>query len=539
MARGIKNLTTVETAELKGKKTKAVKTPGGCKLFMPEDDIEEVLNSSWAEVLDTGKVSNDSFLGKLIQQSANRISIEASKNAETAMFAINSINKIAKNTSDYFNKKKSVDSDFAEYTIRKALFPWQKEVFDDANLRKLLICSRRTGKTYFEAAYMLAHCMKPFDQIEVNGRIIEKKRSAIYVGMTIEKAAANIWQTLQDLAKACHLSNIKFDNGKYRATFSNGNFIQLAGNSNKQEREKIRGSEWSLAIVDEVQSAQAMYYLMSSILEPIISARHGEIILSGTGPLIKGYWSDMIENCESKGWSLYHKSIFDNPTIENPEQVLEQVKEANGWTDSNITFRREYKAEICWDDNLLIYPKVVYYDEIPKDFTPTLCYISCDLGFADRSAVEAVLFDDFGEGYLFSEWCKAKQDSTTIFNQILATKDAVKSKYPNVEFHVVTDTNEQNMTRDWYNRGLTELELAIKYELSYSYALLNEYLSSGRLKIKKNGPADEDHEKTSYKWDAETQQIIYEEDKKNWHEDATAALRYAIGNYQSLVSLGS
>jgi hypothetical protein len=97
MARGIKNLTTVETAELKGKKTKAVKTPGGCKLFMPEDDIEEVLNSSWAEVLDTGKVSNDSFLGKLIQQSAHRISIEASKNAETAMFAISSINKIAKN----------------------------------------------------------------------------------------------------------------------------------------------------------------------------------------------------------------------------------------------------------------------------------------------------------------------------------------------------------------------------------------------------------------------------------------------------------
>ena len=92
MGKGIRNLTKVTTGTVNGKTMKAVKTPGGCTLFMPEDDIEEVLNSSWAEVLDTGKVSNNSFLGKLIQQSAQRISIEASKNAQTAMFAINSMN---------------------------------------------------------------------------------------------------------------------------------------------------------------------------------------------------------------------------------------------------------------------------------------------------------------------------------------------------------------------------------------------------------------------------------------------------------------
>lgn len=528
----------VTTTKYKGKDVPALELTDGTKVMAPDCDLKEVLYTAYAEKLTSGETKRDSWISCLVSENLNAIKKHIKEDPTTSLSSIRELNKIVNDTQTYFDTKKAVDTDFAEYTIRKALFPWQKEVFDDVNLRKLLICSRRTGKTYFEAAYMLAHCMKSFDQIEVNGRIVEKKRSAIYVGMTIEKAAANIWQTLQDLAKACHFSNIKFDNGKYRATFSNGNFIQLAGNSNKQEREKIRGSEWSLAIVDEVQSAQAMYYLMSSILEPIISARHGEIILSGTGPLIKGYWSDMIENCESKGWSLYHKSIFDNPTIENPEQVLEQVKATNGWTDSNITFRREYKAEICWDDNLLIYPNVQYYENIPQDFNPTKCYIGVDLGFADRSAIEAVLMDDFGEGYLFSEWCKAKQDSTAIFNQILATKDTIKSKYPNVEFRVVTDTNEKNMTQDWYNRGLTELELAIKYELSYSYALLNEYLSSGRLKIKRNGPADEDHEKTSYKWDAETQQIIYEEDRKNWHEDATAALRYAIGNYQSSISLG-
>lgn len=524
--------------EVKGKSQPCLVLPGGTKYFNPTEDLEERLFSAYAEKFECGSVSGQSWLGQFVNQQMDTLKQNLKKDPNLALSTTREVNKIVRDTQNFYNSKKAVDTDFAEYTIRKALFPWQKEVFDDANLRKLLICSRRTGKTYFEAAYMLAHCMKPFDQIEVNGRIIEKKRSAIYVGMTIEKAAANIWQTLQDLAKACHFPNIKFDNGKYRATFSNGNFIQLAGNSNKQEREKIRGSEWSLAIVDEVQSAQAMYYLMSSILEPIISARHGEIILSGTGPLIKGYWSDMIEHCESKGWSLYHKSIFDNPSIENPEQVLEEVKATNGWTDSNITFRREYKAEICWDDNLLIYPKVVYYDETPKDFSPTMCYIGVDVGFADRSAVEAVLFDDFGEAYLVSEWCEARCDSTTIFNKIKGIEDYIKTTYKVNEIHIVCDTNEQNMTQDWYNRGLTELELAIKYPLEYSYALLNEYLGSGRLKIKKNGPADEDHEKTSYKWDAETQQIIFEEDKKNWHEDAMAALRYAVGNYQSWVSQG-
>lgn len=491
------------------------------------------------EYFANGKTNGTSHLSNIMQKTFKSAEINIDKSSTMALQTAKLYNELLKDTQSYFDSKKAVDADFAEYQLRKVLFPWQKQVFDDENKRKLLICSRRTGKTYFEAVYMIAHCQKTKDQIVVNNRIVEKKRSAIYVGMTIEKAATNIWQILKDVIASCHLTGVHFDNGKYKITFSNGNFIQLAGNSNKQEREKIRGSEWSLAIVDEVQSAQAMYYLMSSILEPIISARHGEIVLSGTGPLIKGYWSDMIEHCEDNGWSLYHKSIYDNPSIENPDAVLEEVKKANGWDDSNVTYRREYKAEICWDDNLLIYPKVVYYENIPKDFAPVKCYIGVDVGFADRSAIEAVLFDDYGEGYLVSEWCEAKCDSTTIFNKIKGIEDYIKNVYKVNDIHIVCDTNEQNMTQDWYNKGMINLELAIKYHLEYSYAVLNEYFSSGRLKIKQGGPADEDHEKTSYKWDAETQQIIFEEDTKNWHEDATAALRYAVGNYQSAISQGS
>ena len=206
------------TVEVKGKKKKAIDVGSGTKLTCAYDvDLVEMLAKARYEKLVYGKTDhNDNFLASWVDQEFDNLK-KGLKNPDIAIRSQKQFAEIIRETQGFFDSKKVVDTDFAEYTIRKALFPWQKEVFDDANLRKLLICSRRTGKTYFEAAYMIAHCMKPFDQIEVNGRIIEKKRSAIYVGMTIEKAAANIWQTLQDLAKACHFPNIKFDNADHVA----------------------------------------------------------------------------------------------------------------------------------------------------------------------------------------------------------------------------------------------------------------------------------------------------------------------------------
>lgn len=523
----------VTEGELNGKVQKAIKLSDKTYVYDKERDVEDILFNAYSEKIQTGKVSGKSWLDKYVNKNLDTLMNNLSKNPEMAVASLKEMNRVVSKTNEYIEKKRTVDSDFLEYQLFKQLLPWQKEVMSDLSKNKLLICARRTGKTYYEAVALVKHCLKGTDDIMVGDRLVNKRRCAIYIAMSITKAASNIWKTLNDIITATRVPVMKIDNSKYRIDFSNGAYIQLAGNNDKTEREKIRGDDWSMAIIDEVQSQSSMYYLMTSLLGPIVKARKGEFILSGTGPLVRGYWSNLIENGANEGWSVYHKTVYDNLTIEDPDAYIEEALKDFGGDRNNPTFQREYLGNICWDDNLLIYPKATYYDEIPQEFHPIYAFGGMDLGMRDDSAIEWILVDDFGNAYLVSEWSQNNVDATTIYEKATASQEFImktwKIKPENVT--IACDTNEQNMTTDFYNRGLYTLQNAVKFPLKYSYALVNEAMASGKLKIPKGGPADTDITYTCYKYDQENKKIIYEEDKSTHHENAMAAIRYAWSSY--------
>lgn len=518
---------------LKKKAQKAVELPDKTLVFDRDRDVEDILFNAYSEKLQTGSVSGNSWLDHFVDKNLDTLVKSLKDDSSTSLRALNEINRVVNATNDYLSRKKAVDIDFMEYQLYKMLMPWQKEVMSDPSHNKLLICARRTGKTYYEAVHLIKHCLRGTDDIMVGDRLVKKKRCAIYVGLTIQKAASNIWKTLNDIIEMAHIPVAKIDNSRYRIEFANGAFIQLSGNNDKVEREKMRGDDWSLAIIDEVQSQSSMYYVMDSLLGPIVKARKGEFILSGTGPLIRGYWSDLIENGADHGWSIYHKTVYDNLTIEDPDKYIEEALQDFGGDRNNPTFQREYLGNICWDDNLLIYPKTTHYTEIPQDFQPIYAFAGMDLGMRDDTAIEWIIIDDYGKGYVVSEWSQNNVDATTIFEKATVTKDFIMKTYKIDEnnIHIVCDTNEQNMTADFYNRGLYCLENAIKFPLKYSYALINEAMANGKLSIPKDGPADKDCTYTCYKFDQENKKIIYEEDKKTHHENAMAAIRYAWTSY--------
>lgn len=523
----------VVEATLKGKKCKAIKMSDGTLVFDKNKDVEDILYNAYSEKFQTGTVTGKSWLDYFVDKSLDKMVSSLQYDSSNSFKALESVNKISKATNTYMGKRKAIDSDFMEYQLYKMLLPWQKEVASDLSKNKLLICARRTGKTYYEAVALIKHCLKGTDDILIGDRLVRKKRCAIYIALTIQKAASNIWKTLNDIIESAHIPVDKIDNGKYRIEFGNGAFIQLSGNNDKIEREKMRGDDWSMAIIDEVQSQSSMYYIMDSLLKPIVKARKGEFILSGTGPLIRGFWSDLIENGKDKGWSIYHKTVYDNLTIEDPDKYIEEALRDFGGDRNNPTFQREYLGNICWDDNLLIYPKTTYYKELPADFHPVYAFAGMDLGMRDDTSIEWILIDDFGKGYVVSEWSQNNVDATTIFEKATTTREFIIKNYGISEdnVHIVCDTNEQNMTADFYNRGLYCLENAIKLPLKYSYALINEAMANGKLMIPQDGPAATDCAYTCYKFDQENKKVVYEEDKKTHHENAMAAIRYAWTSY--------
>lgn len=528
--------------EVNGKQKEALDVGDGTKLMCRYDvDLMELLSKARYEKLVYGIANNkNNFVADWVDAEFDSIKKGLRKDSDTALRSQRQFASIIKETQDYFDSKKALDSDFIEYQLYKKLFAWQQEVMRSQSKRKCLICSRRTGKTYMEAFEMVKHCLKGYDEIKVDERIIRKPRCACYIGLTLQRAASLMWDNLKQIVADCRIPTTHIDNGLYRIDFANGAYLKLEGNSSTAERNKIRGSDWSMAIVDECQNQASLAYLFDSILNPIVSPRNGTIIFSGTGPLVRGYWSDVIDGTIS-GWEKFHYTIFDNPTIENPAEVLKTELERLGGNENNPVYKREWLGEICWDDNLLIYPKVLHYEQLPQDFRPTSFWGGIDYGFRDSTAVLGFLVDDFGQCYLVSEWKQAGSNVTTIYNQVKAMLDSIKSTWQLADdkIHLVADTNEQMVSQEFYNRGITQIENAYKSDERQQIAVLNEALASGRLLVKKDSEVAYEATVDSYKWDEEHQRVIFEEDTKVFHADALDALRYAYFNYYQTLLIGA
>ena len=502
---------------------KAVKVEG-CLVFDTERDVEEILYNAYSEKFQTGKVSDNSWLAQWVDAQLDTELANLKSHPELADRILFGVNKVVSSTQEFLNSKKAFDTDFAEYKLREQLSPWQKNVFDDNCKRIALLCGRRAGKTYAVARKAIKHCLGP--QLKGN-----RPRVAIIVGLTLEKTAVLYWESIKEAIERAHIKTKKIDNGNYRVVFSNGNILYLAGNSTKQEREKIRGADFSFIAIDEMQSQAGLYYLLNDIIGPIIRGTDGEIVVLGTAPLTAGtMWEDIINNDK---YSHYSATMEDNPFIPDHEHALESVLEENHWTKDNITFRREYLAEVAYDTNRMIYPKRTYFDVIPASFKPIKCYIGIDFGWADYSSFAPILVDKDGEAYLVEEWKQNKTAASEIVNKAKTLTELIHKKWniPLEDIHLIADTSHQQISVDIYNQGVYNIQNAYKQDEAYQIARVAEALEVGYLHIVQGGYFDQECDKLAWKWNDERGCVVYEIDDKNFHPDIADSVKYAYNTY--------
>lgn len=488
--------------------------------------LEEELYNIYAELLSTGKTNSETFLGNLLQKDFKSLQ---TRETDDALKVIKEIGKIAQATASYFNKKESADTDFSKYLLRRNLMPWQQEVLDSLEKKIALIAGRRAGKSYELASEMIEHCLDGPDIY--NG--VTKEREAIYIGLTFEKAKAVIWDILLKTVELSRAPVQHIDNGICQITFTNGSSVRLWGNNSKAEREKLRGLDASMFVIDECQSQTGLMYLIDSIIAPIVKGRNGKIMLSGTGPLSAGtYWEKVLTD---NTWKVFHATMQDNTTIPDHESALEDVLKTNGWSKDNITFRREYLGEIAYDTNLLIYPYRTYETDTNKPETNRFkeCWIGLDYGFRDATAFAPILIDEKGNGWLRHEFKQEGMSATSIVETLKAKVKFIKDAYglKDDQIYVIQDTNEKSISADMYNQGITNIKDAKKLGESYQMAIVRDSLESGRLNIQQNGYFDQECNRLVYKWDNETNSVIYEIDDSTYHGDICDAVKYAWSSY--------
>ena len=521
----IKKLTT---AEISGAEHKCVKLTDGTKVFQPDEDIEELMYTAFAEKFSCGKTNQKTWIAQFVDQQMDSLKHNLKKDPTIALSAMREITRTVNNTQDYFNSKKQTDSDFSEYLLRKMLFPWQQGVFDSKSRKKTMCCGRRSGKTYSVTQQALDHCLQ--------GPIIapdgtKKKRIAAIIGLTVEKTANLYWQNIKEAIEKCHINVQKIDNSAYKVQFSNGNMLELLGNNSKAEREKIRGADYSFVAIDECQSQQGMYYLCEDVLKAILKGTDGTLVLLGTGPISAGsYWEKSLND---DAFEHFHATMEDNPTIPNYQHALEDVLRENHWTKDNVTFRREFLGEVCYDTQRLVYPKRTYYKELPENFVPKYCYIGLDYGWEDYSSFAPILIDDKGEAYLIKEWKQNHTPSTYLVDKAKELTEYFHKEYnlPYEDIKIIADNSHQQVSQDIYNAGITNISNAYKLDENYQIARVSEGLSVGYLHIQENGPFDEECDALVWQWNEEKGCVIYQLDDKSFHPDIADSVRYAYNTY--------
>ena len=504
--------------ELNGKSMPALKV-GGCTLFMPGQDLDEVLYSSYAKKLEYGTTNKATWLETFVDTNLDKLKQNLKNDPTTALSAMREMGKVVRDTQDFYNKKKVTDTDFSKYLLREKLFPYQRKVYDDNSKRKTMLWGRRAGKTFTAVHLALKAALDKDD----------KPREIIIIGLTVEKTAGLYWDQLKKAIEDTHISTSRIDNSTYTIFLSNGNSVQLIGNNSKAEREKLRGKDTYMAIIDEMQSQQGLYYLLTDILGPIIKGRNGEIVCLGTAPISAGSkWEDIIND---PSWSHSSATMEDNPTIPDYQHALEQVLIENHWSKDNITFRREYLGEIAYDTERMILPSRQYYSSI--DIKPIKCYIGVDYGWADYSSFAPILIDTNGQMRLYKEWKQNKTASSEIVKQMKDLVEQIHNEFniPVEDIHVVADSSHQQISQDIYNQGVLNIQNAYKLDENYQWARLAEVLHLGDLKIRKDEYFDKECDALIWKWNSEKGCIIYQVDDDAFHPDIADSVKYAVNTY--------
>ncbi len=273
--------------------------------------------------------------------------------------------KAATDTSDWSDK---------EATLLRSCHPKQLAFVTDPGRRIAALVARGGGKTTGGRARLVRRMLRT------------PKAKCLFVATTRQQAEELMWPPLKELIEKLGIE-ATFNETKLRVTFRrNGAQLRLVGADDKREIEKLRGIPHHEVGIDEGASYDTA--LLDNLINRIISPRLGDYggclwvigtpghVLSGlfyqvtrTGSEISRKYEDRAspEYANWQRWSTHYWSLQDGaPYIGAMARLWAEAlvnKEANGWTDSNPIWRREYLGQWAADDTENVYRYRAYAED--------------------------------------------------------------------------------------------------------------------------------------------------------------------------------
>lgn len=253
--------------------------------------------------------------------------------------------------------------------LRKRPFQLQLDFIEDPCRHKVLLCPRRSGKSYAIAIYMLLVCLRtPY-------------ANCVYVARTRDKAREIMWELLKKLNQEFEIG-IRFSEVHTAAWLPNGSRFRLRGCETTADIEQFRGEPFHVVFVDEAATLPAGVIdpLLDQAIEPTLGDYLGTLVLCGTpGAVLDGRFYktsgdpafEIADNYATSrpyrlkntdhwdgvdfGWSYHSWTRRDNKILPHLWEEALRIKKLNGWGDQHPVWLREYVGRWIATDTNLVY----------------------------------------------------------------------------------------------------------------------------------------------------------------------------------------
>lgn len=300
-------------------------------------------------------------------------------------------------------------------TLRASCHPRQGDLVIDPGRRVCGLVGRGGGKTTAAKCRLLIRMLSTPDA------------QCRYFATTRGHAEELMWSSLKDSCERLKIQ-ARWNESRLRMTMPNGATLHLVGCDNKRDVEKHRGLPNHEVIIDEGGShdVKLLNHLIYRIIGPRLGDYGGTLVLIGTpshvqaGPFwestrpgsdISRRWSDrdLPEYSDWSKWSYHHWSLEDGaPYVAELANLWREAlveKDANGWTDKEPVWQREYLGRWAQDESEHIFrylPERNQWDpprhgpyriaELPKGKEWIYVY-GCDLGHGDDFSEQVFAFE--------------------------------------------------------------------------------------------------------------------------------------------------
>ena len=412
------------------------------------------------------------------------------------------------------------DLDFLKFRIMNTLYKEQRDVCLDNYRKKIIIGSRRIGKTELAARLLLADALYP-------------NHHAVFISMKFENAIRQCYPLVLDLAQSLGLSIERDSKADGEIAFTNGSNILFKGNNNKSEADKLLGYKFSCAVIDEGQNQINLMYLIDTVLSPAMTDyEDSRLVIIGTPPrvphtAVETIWKEYHE------WHHYSWDMTKNPFLHNVDEYIQSICRSKGITEDAPFIQREMRGQWSYDQEAMAFKDYKTFEPGQEpDFPIDYIYIGNDYGWAAYNGIVGVAINKrLKKGYVFFEEKFNKASVTDIVESNKRAMEAgrkllIKYDAPINNIQIVGDTSDTSIIYEMYSVHHMPAYQCYKYDKDEAIAQLAELCRTGQILIPKNGKVADEFDQIVYKRD-EADNITSELDDDIFHGDISMALLYA------------